>query len=77
MADWREYIHSDPDILAGKAAIKGTRLAAEFVLSLLAAGWSEVQLLENYPTLSRPALRAVFAYAAECLRDDTLYPIAV
>jgi len=25
--DWREYIHSDPDMLAGKPAVKGTRLA--------------------------------------------------
>ena len=35
--DWRQYIESDPEILMGKPAIKGTRLAADFILGLFAA----------------------------------------
>jgi uncharacterized protein (DUF433 family) len=42
-----------------------TRLSAEFLLGLFAAGWSEEQVLNNYPNLTRADLRAVFAYAAE------------
>jgi uncharacterized protein (DUF433 family) len=64
---WRGYIHSDPEILSGKPVVKGTRLSVEFILSLFAAGWTERQILENYPTLTREALRAVFAFAAECI----------
>jgi uncharacterized protein (DUF433 family) len=67
--DWQEYINTDSEILAGKTAVIGTRLSAEFVMCLFAAGWSETQVLDNYPQLSREAIRAVFAYAVECLRS--------
>jgi uncharacterized protein (DUF433 family) len=73
--DWRQYIHSDSDILLGKPVVKGTRLAVEFILRLFAVGWTEKQILENYPTLTLEALRAVFAFAAECMREEALYTI--
>ena len=71
--DWREYIHADPKILVGKPVVKGTRLSVEFILGLFAAGWTEEMVLENYPTLTPEAIRAVFAFAAECFQDDALY----
>ena len=37
--DWRERIILDPQVLAGKPVVRGTRLSVEFVLSLLAEGW--------------------------------------
>ncbi|HKV84180.1 MAG TPA: DUF433 domain-containing protein [Ktedonobacterales bacterium] len=61
--DWRPYIHADPNILVGKPVVKGTRLAVDFILSLLANGWTEQQILENYPSLTEESLRAVIAYA--------------
>jgi uncharacterized protein (DUF433 family) len=73
--DWRQYIHSDSEILMGKPVVKGTRLAVDFILRLFAVGWTEQQVLENYPTLTPEALRAVFAFAAECLREETLYAV--
>lgn len=73
MTIWAEYIHSDPNILAGKPVVKGTRLSVEFLLRLFAAGWTEPQVLENYPGLSSESLRAVFAYAADTARDDELF----
>jgi uncharacterized protein (DUF433 family) len=51
--------------LAGKPVVKGTRLAVAFLLGLLAAGWTEEQIFESYPSLPPNALRAVFAFAAE------------
>jgi hypothetical protein len=33
----------DPDVLAGKPVIRGTRLAVEFVIGLLAVGWTEAR----------------------------------
>ena len=63
--DWHEYIHSDPKILVGKPVVKGTRLAVEFILGLFAAGWTEQQVLENYPALTPEALRAVRQFAAQ------------
>ena len=49
--DWRQHIHCNPSILVGKPVVKGTRLSVEFLLGLFAAGWTEQQMLENYPTL--------------------------
>ncbi|MCR4316676.1 MAG: DUF433 domain-containing protein [Planctomycetes bacterium] len=63
--DWQQYIHSDPDILVGKPVVKGIRLAVDFILGLLSAGWTEKQILENYPTLTRESLQAIYAFAAD------------
>ena len=73
--NWETYIHSDPNILVGKPVIKGTRLSVEFILGLLSVGWTEQQLLENYPTLTPESIRATFAFASESIRDMTLYAI--
>jgi len=53
---WRNLITENPEILAGKPVVAGTRLSVDFVLDLLAQGWTEKQLLENYPGLSQEAL---------------------
>ncbi len=71
--DWREHVISDPAVLAGKPILKGTRLAVEFVLELLAAGWSQDALQENYPQLTEERIRAVLAYAAETFREERVY----
>ncbi len=71
--EWKDYIHSDSEILLGKPVVKGTRLSVEFILGLFAEGWTDQQILENYPTLSKESLRAVFAFATECMREEFLY----
>ncbi len=72
---WQEYITSDPKILAGKPIIKGTRLSVEFILNLLAEGWSIEEILENYPILTMESLKAVFAFVAECMREELIYDL--
>jgi uncharacterized protein (DUF433 family) len=67
---WQNLIEANPDVLAGKPVVKGTRLSVEFLLSLFAEGWSEKQVLENYPQLNRTGLQAVFAFSAQCLHDE-------
>jgi uncharacterized protein (DUF433 family) len=52
---WRDQIAVDPQILAGKPVVKGTRNSVELVIDLLAAGWTEQQVLARYPTL-RPTM---------------------
>lgn len=73
MVDWREHIHSDDEILLGKPVIKDTRISVEFILERLANGWTEQDILENYPRLTKEALHAVFAYTYECMKDGMLY----
>ncbi|MBI5214723.1 MAG: DUF433 domain-containing protein [Ignavibacteriae bacterium] len=70
--NWREHIHSDKSVLLGKPTIKGTRLSVEFLLQLFASGWTEQQILENYPRLTKEDLQALFAYSYECLQDGLM-----
>ncbi len=65
----------DPQVLAGKPIVRGTRLAGEFIIDLLARGWSEAEILENYPGLEIEDLRACLAYASEILRSESVYPV--
>jgi len=74
--NWQGYIHSDPEVLLGKPVVKGTRLSVEFLLGLFAEGWTEQQVLQNYPTLTRQSLRAVFAFATECMREEAVFVFA-
>ena len=74
--DWRDYIHSNPNILVGKPVVRGTRLSVEFILSLFAESWTEAQILESYPGLTNQAIKAVFAFATECIKDEVIYAIA-
>jgi len=71
--NWKDYIVSDKEVLLGKPTIKGTRISVEHVVGLLAQGWGETQILENYPRLTKESLQAVFAYIQECLHDGLLF----
>lgn len=67
-------IVTDPDVCGGRPRIKGTRVTVEFLLGLKAAGWTEQQILENYPHLTVDDLQAVFAYAEAVIKDETFIP---
>jgi uncharacterized protein (DUF433 family) len=66
----------NPDILAGKPVIRGTRISVEFVIGLLAEGWTEVQIVENYPGISRADVLACLAYARDVLSAEKVFPTA-
>ncbi len=66
----------DPQVLAGKPVVRGTRLSVEFVLGLLADGWSEADVLENYPNLKTEDIRACLGYARDALTSEKVYPSA-
>jgi uncharacterized protein (DUF433 family) len=71
--NWRNYIETNDNILVGKPVIKGTRLSVEHIINLLASGWTEQQILENYPRLNKESLRAVFSYIQEFIKDGLFY----
>ena len=75
MEDWRSRITVDPKVLAGKPVIKGTRIAVEFILELLANGWTMEEVLKNYPQLNREDVIAALKYAAEVLKEERVYPL--
>ncbi len=66
---WQDYIVVDPLICHGKACIKGTRIMVSVVLDNLAANLSIDELIRSYPTLTREAVQAAIAYAAELARE--------
>jgi uncharacterized protein (DUF433 family) len=66
----------DPAILAGKPVVRGTRLSVDFIIGLMADGWSEADILRNYPGLSREDLAACLAYARDVLKSEKVYPAA-
>jgi uncharacterized protein (DUF433 family) len=64
-------------VLRGKPVIKGTRLAVEFLVELLAERWTHEQILQNYPPLTEEDIQAALHYAAEALKQEHVYPLPV
>ena len=71
---WNERIAVDPDVVAGKPVIKGTRIAVGFVIDLMARGWTTEQILDEYDHLTREDVRACLAYAGDLLRAERGHP---
>ncbi len=75
--NWQDRIVVDPQILVGKPVVKGTRLAVEFIIDLLAQGWSEAEVLRNYPGLTLADIHACLSYASAMLKAEKVYPLAI
>jgi uncharacterized protein (DUF433 family) len=71
--NWQDRISVDPKVLVGKPVIKGTRIAVEFLLELLAEGWTHEQILQNYPELSPEDIQAALHCATESLKQERGY----
>jgi uncharacterized protein (DUF433 family) len=76
MSDVAPGITLDPDVLSGKPVIRGTRLAVDFVIGLLADGWGEEAILAEYPGVTHDDIVACLAYARDVLRSERVYPSA-
>ena len=63
--DYRDCIVVDPEVRFGKPIVRGTRITVGDVLSYLASGMSEDEILADFSQLSREDLRACLAFAAE------------
>ncbi len=74
---WRERIIIDSSILMGKPVIKNTRIAVEFIIDLMAQGWSESEILDNYPGLMHDDIQACLSYARDMLRSEKVYPLNI
>jgi uncharacterized protein (DUF433 family) len=73
--NWQERIIVDPGILVGKPVVKGTRISVEFVIDLLARGWTHEQILREYGHLTSDDIQACLAYAREILQSERVYPV--
>lgn len=73
--NWQNHITADPAVLVGKPVIRGTRLAVEFVLGLIAEGWPEAEIMRNY-RLTAEQIRACASYAQERLGEEKVFALA-
>jgi uncharacterized protein (DUF433 family) len=55
----------EPQIRFGKPTVRGTRITVGDVLSYLASGMTEAEILADFPSLTGEDIRACLAYAAE------------
>jgi uncharacterized protein (DUF433 family) len=76
MMTGHDRISLDAAVLAGKPVIKGTRLAIEFIIGLMADGWTEAEILTNYPSVTHEDLMACLAYARDSLSAEKVFPSA-
>jgi uncharacterized protein (DUF433 family) len=73
--EWKQYITADEAVLTGKPVIAGTRLSVEFILELIAEGWSEVEILRNYPGVTHEQILACVAYAKDRLSEESVFAL--
>jgi uncharacterized protein (DUF433 family) len=71
--DLQSRITIDPNVLVGKPIIKGTRLAVEFIIDLLAQGWTNDEILRNYPGITLDDIQACLGYASASLKAEKVY----
>lgn len=77
MIDYTQLIEVNPRVMLGKPVIKGTRLTVDLVLEELSAGKSYQDLLDAYPRLTETAIKAALAFAADAIKGEKTYPIAI
>jgi uncharacterized protein (DUF433 family) len=72
-----QRIATNPQVMAGKPVIKGTRLTVEYILGLLAQGATHAEILEEYDGLEQEDLLACFLFATKLLENTTFMPLAM
>ena len=65
--NWRDHIHSNPDILGGKPVVKGTRISVELILEYLEDGGTVADILEAYPHITEDNVRGAIAFARDLI----------
>lgn len=67
----------NPEVMAGKPVIKGTRLTVEYILNLFAHGATAAELLDEYKGLTAEDIQACFLFATKSLSDTKYMPLTV
>jgi len=70
-----ERISIDPKVMVGKPVIKGSRLAVEYILNLLAHGDTEDDILEEYEGLTIDDIKACLLFATKSLENTSILPL--
>jgi uncharacterized protein (DUF433 family) len=73
---WQDHIAVDPEVLVGKPVIKGTRIAVELVIGLLARGWSHDQIIQQYDHVTSNDIHACLEYARDLIESERVFPLS-
>lgn len=73
--NWQDRITVNPKVLVGKPIIKGTRISVEFVVDLLARGWTTDRILCEYDHLKPEDIQACLAYASDVLKSEQVFSL--
>ncbi len=68
-------INVNPKIMLGKPTIRGMRITVDQILRAFAGGVSEKELMEDYPALEKEDFLAVFAYVADIVEEEQVFPV--
>jgi len=66
----------DPQVMAGKPVIRGTRLTVDCILNLLAHGSTADEIRSEYEGLTAEDIRACLLFATKTLADTDFLPLA-
>jgi len=75
--DFRTRITYDPNIMAGKPVIRGTRIPVDLLVRMVAQGIPQPEILADYPRLQTEDIQAALFYAAAILTDEAVFPLAL
>jgi len=67
----------NPNVMAGKPVIHGTRVPVELIVRMLSQGLAEGEILREYPRLEPEDIRAALAYASQILAFEEVIPLSV
>lgn len=65
-------ITCDPEILAGKPTVKGTRISVEMILEWLGSGASRDEIVAKHPHLTVEDIQQATEYATAAFRNDVV-----
>lgn len=69
-----DRITANPDILGGKACIRGMRLTVSLIINLFANGMSVQEILQEYPDLEKEDIQQALRYVAWTSEDAIHIP---
>ena len=64
-----DRITHDPNVLAGRATLRGLRISVAHVVNLVANGMTPAQIVAEHPDLEEEDIRHALAHAADLARE--------
>lgn len=77
MEQLRNRIELNPEVLAGKPIIKGTRLSVQFIVGLLAHGETPHSIIAEYDYIDEQDIQACLLFANDVLESNFFTPMAI